>query len=200
MGCDIHPYIERKNKETGKWESLSLYYKKEDGTYEECYVYGGRCYQLFGLLAGVRSWPSDPFVSTRGVPNDLSEEVQKHWDSGKREEGEGFFGGTDWHSATWYDYCELEAYSEMLNKHDKLDKINNKRIVELEKEIARLKSRLNGEDLGDDELFYDWDNDDEATDAEVMNGFMSDINNVLNAYNIYWPKPGDIRVVMWFDS
>ena len=51
----------------------------------------------------------------------------------------------------------------------------------------------------DDDVEYD-DEDDTISLCERLNDFMNDIEKVLNAYDIYYPKPGDIRIVMWFDS
>lgn len=97
MGCDIHFYVEKKNKETGAWESPETWVKK----YEDCgpmvdkSYYDGRDYNLFAMLANVRNGYSfagcdtgDGFVpitgkDPRGLPDDVSPEVAaqaEEWD------------------------------------------------------------------------------------------------------------------------
>lgn len=163
MGCDIYLYVEHYNKESKRWENLFLYKKSSEGEFLPVDIYDGRDYDLFGLLAGVRSI-IDPFVFPRGVPDDMSCEVSKAY-------GDGQY----YHTPTWYDYCELQAYERMM--------------VNSCKEIAKF----------DDDVEYD-DEDDTNSLRKRLDGFMNDIEKVLNAYDIYYPKPGDIRIVMWFDS
>lgn len=159
MGCDIYLYVEHYNKESKRWDNLSLYKKYSEGEFSPVDIYDGRDYELFSLLAGVRSI-IDPFVLPRGVPDDMSCEVSKAYGDGQ------YF-----YTSTWYDWCELQAYERMM--------------VNSCKEITNVE--------------YD-DDDDAISLCERLNGFMNDIEKVLNAYDIYYPKPGDIRVVMWFDS
>lgn len=91
MGCDIHLWTEvRRN---GKWETAGAwvenrYYESEDN--ESVYnrprireeFYGSRNYSLFALLAGVRGEHPDapPLAPDRGLPADVSAEVQKYSD------------------------------------------------------------------------------------------------------------------------
>ncbi len=39
--------------------------------------YGGRCYRLFGVLAGVRDYDTEPISDVRGLPDDTSPEVMR---------------------------------------------------------------------------------------------------------------------------
>ena len=151
MGCDIYLYVEHYNKESKRWENLSLYKKSDEGTFSSVDIYDGRDYELFGLLAGVRSMIA-PFVLPRGVPDDMSCEVSKAY-------GDGQY----YHTPTWYDWCELQTYERIFDNE------------------------------------YD-DEDDTNSLCKRLDGFINDIEKVLNAYDIYCPKPGDIRIVMWFDS
>lgn len=188
MGVDICAFCEKRNKETGKWEFLSLYKKKEDGLYEPSDVYDGRDYDLFGLLAGVRG-QSGFFVAPRGIPDDLSDVVAEIY-------GDGEF----WFSATWYDYCELNAYEYMLT--DSMDYIRrkNKKIKELESQIKLLEQKENYDDeleLLDDD--YDEYYDGKYNIADSLKGFMDSIRYVLDAYDIRYPLPGEVRIVMWFN-
>lgn len=159
MGTDIHLYVEHYNKESKRWDSLSLYKKSSEDKFSPVDIYDGRDYELFDLLAGVRSMIA-PFVLPRGVPDDMSCEVFKAY-------GDGQY----YHTPTWYDWCELQAYERMM--------------VNSCKEITNV----------------EYDDDDDANSlCKRLDGFMNDIEKVLNAYDIYYPKPGDIRIVMWFDS
>ena len=151
MGTDIHLYVEHYNKESKRWDSLSLYKKFSEDKFSPVDIYDGRDYELFGLLTGVRSMIA-PFVFPRGVPDDMSCKVSKAY-------GDGQY----YHTPTWYDYCELQAYERIFDNE------------------------------------YD-DEDDTNSLRKRLDGFMNDIEKVLNAYDIYYPKPGDIRIVMWFDS
>lgn len=90
MGCDIHSYAERRNKQTDKWEKItdhfSLddfskgYYKKEKGDHP----FDWRSYSMFAFLAGVRNYDHcNPISEPRGIPHDISDSVReeyKVWD------------------------------------------------------------------------------------------------------------------------
>ena len=62
-----------------------------------CTPYDGRNYELFGILAGVRSNGFDPIDYPRDLPDDVSEEIRdEHMD-----------WGSDAHSASYYYLSEL---------------------------------------------------------------------------------------------
>ena len=189
MGCDIHLYVERYNKESKRWENLSFYKKSSECKFLPVDIYDGRDYGLFGLLAGARSM-IDPFVFQRGVPDDMSCEVSKAYGDGRY-----------WHTPTWYDYCELQAYEYMMT--DACEEIakKDKKINELEKTIKRMPQFIPRDE--EEELYDDVEcdiDDDEPDLCERLQSFVGDIEKVLNAYDIYYPKPGEVRVIMWFDS
>lgn len=83
MGCDIHLHVEVKIK--GKWEHYS-------------YPYINRDYDLFCVMAGVRSGPNspEPISQPRGLPKDLS--VVTKFDA-------DIWNG-DAHSASWLSAAE----------------------------------------------------------------------------------------------
>lgn len=59
MGCDIHGVFQKRDAGTGEWRDVS-------STYEQWRQYG-----LFGVLAGVRHYPTPPLVpiaEQRGYP------------------------------------------------------------------------------------------------------------------------------------
>ena len=177
---------------------MSLYKKNQDDSFECITVYNGRNYELFGLLAGVRG--SSHFftggygyiVEPRGLPDNLSSYVQFKWEEGKDEDGD-----VNWHTPTWYDFCELDTYTYLLNDFNNEMNRKNKYIEELEKKI----SILEGEEEDDswtDDLFNECKDDYNGINA--LAGFVSCIKDVLDTYGIYNPKSGEIRIVMWFDN
>lgn len=106
MGCDIHCYSEilfdNQWKQIGP---LAIKYNSSENflTYGNTYV--GRNYQLFGLLAGVRSHVN-PILPIRDLPNNLSEEIK---DEAKKWEG-------DAHTHHFYYLDELVESKEMFKK------------------------------------------------------------------------------------
>lgn len=160
MGCDIHVFVEAFNKENKQWERKALYYKDKNGEFQEAWtLLENRNYELFSRLAGVRG-SGESFVCPRGVPDDMSEEISKEYSS-----------YCDWHSATWYDYCELNLYAD-----------TDKAFV--------------------DDYVYNLDNDEYEVDDRwnIVRPFVDTIDKIIEAYGIYYPKPGEVRIVMWFDS
>ena len=187
MGCNLWAYVEQHDKKTGAWKYLSLYKKNKDDTYDDVFMYASRDYELFGMLAGVRSFNS-PFVDKRGVPDDMSEELNEKYGDGR-----------NWHSSTWYDYCELKAYSRMLNKSEKTIKRLENEVLELGKRVRDL-SPKEDDDTSVDWWDFDRDDDDERSDAERLSYFVACIDDLLMIYHVYKIMPGDIRIVMWFNS
>jgi hypothetical protein len=116
MGCDIHMFVEHREKSGKPWKNV---YKKEvrkigpDYSYDvNYYGYGDRNYDLFGILAGVRSYECEPIAKRRGLPKDVSEEIKKEsdrWDS-------------DGHSHTYLTLEELLAFdwSKPFKQHPRL--------------------------------------------------------------------------------
>lgn len=110
MGCDIHVYVEYKNKNTGKWVLGNPEFPNYQNWNHEVRKWeqkdgalNWRNYELFSLLAGVRGW-NDPLVEPRGLPYDMSDELAAIY---KEYE-------TDWHTPTWYDMNELYNLRKML--------------------------------------------------------------------------------------
>jgi hypothetical protein len=65
MGCDIHLYFEKKNKQ-GVWEKIEI---------DERILPDDRNYRLFSFLAGVRNYEEfkfQPQFANRDIPNDTS--------------------------------------------------------------------------------------------------------------------------------
>lgn len=110
MGCDIHTYAEK--RVAGKWESVSVPDQEES---EEEYphldysgrITGGRDYELFGLLSGVRrDWGIKIIPESQMcLPEDVSETVKAQW---KSEDG-------DAHTEGWLDWQNLLNAQKEIN-------------------------------------------------------------------------------------
>jgi hypothetical protein len=90
MGCDIHIRLEKIN-ENGDWIPLDHYEIREDWEDQKHYcktfpffpvsIYNGRDYELFGLLAGVRSNYPEPIVEPRGIPESANKYIKDEYES-----------------------------------------------------------------------------------------------------------------------
>jgi hypothetical protein len=140
MGCDIHAYVEIKNKEN-TWTKLTL----------EPFDMSGwefRSYTLFGILAGVRG--SGPIQLNdgipRGLPDDISPEVKKAYS----------FWEDDAHSASYITYKEVNdlyyQYTKLWSKHRDDDDIT------IAKDLIKSLRKLLKAYLTIASLSYDWDN------------------------------------------
>lgn len=103
MGCDIHSFAEKRNKQTNKWEkvedvfSLDKYDKERLKKDKGKNPFNWRSYSMFAFLAGVRNYNHyEPLSEPKGLPDDISDEV-------KEEYGEGW----DYHSASFLTAKEL---------------------------------------------------------------------------------------------
>ena len=120
MGCDIHIYVERRDPDSGAWVAIdgpNLMYPVyeqwiKEGRAEKIpsyarersyggWLYEGRSYTLFAILADVRNYDNlVPMSAPRGLPKDLSPRVR-----GIAQEF-----GNDGHSHSWYNFRELKDY------------------------------------------------------------------------------------------
>jgi hypothetical protein len=90
MGCDIHSYAEKKNKD-GAWERISNYR-----------FFEWRSYGVFGFLADVRNYSAvKPISKPRGLPKDISKEVFTKYEMQKG----------DAHTASWLSVGELTSFN-----------------------------------------------------------------------------------------
>jgi hypothetical protein len=131
MGCDIHIYVERKTetgweavqglnpwishykewvqsaRDRGEHERADELYKaavemevKEPWVYEG-WIYNGRNYALFAMLADVRNdYNFKPISHPKGLPSDVSDYVKQQSDQ----------WGEDGHSHSWLSLRELLDY------------------------------------------------------------------------------------------
>lgn len=83
MGCDIHLFAEA--KKGNQWVSLEKWVVDEDGNYDtpygERFYNGGRNYNLFAALVGVRdssfSSPPLPITQPNKIPKDSCKEIKR---------------------------------------------------------------------------------------------------------------------------
>lgn len=111
MGTDIHFYVERRNA-AGAWETCDVWEEERfEADWDVPYgkrFYESRNYDLFAILAGVRNGRGFAGVETgsgfvpihepRGLPQDMSPELQRHVDQGIE------------HTPSWATVAELLAY------------------------------------------------------------------------------------------
>lgn len=116
MGCDIHSYIEVRNKDrqTGEysgWEPLPIFeinprWSKMPSLANH---YTGRDYELFGWLTDgvVRCSTTTQLPPPRGLPSDISAEIEREHDAMR----------ADAHSQSYFTLSELEeAYRKIPKK------------------------------------------------------------------------------------
>ena len=107
MGCDIHSFAERRNKETNKWEkvgdafTLDSYVKERMKKDKGEHPFVRRSYSLFAFLADVRNYDHcEPLAEPKGIPKDVCEEIRSEWEMW---EGNG-------HSASHFTAKELSDF------------------------------------------------------------------------------------------
>jgi len=121
MGCDIHIHTEKRviradgsyiwvntdNFQFNEYNVLYPEYEPEDD-YLVKYIYNGRNYHLFGILAGVRT--SSPFQISpqKGLPEDVTDLTAKR------------FNPDNFHSATWFTLKELINYYHRMKKNSNI--------------------------------------------------------------------------------
>jgi hypothetical protein len=107
MGCDIHVFLERRlNK--GPWKLDPKHHEEETYAggpvrYNEVASLSGRNYELFGLIAGVRSM-EEPLYDPRGIPDDACDEVKA-------------MSTEDYHTHTWLRPQELKRIFKKWEKN-----------------------------------------------------------------------------------
>lgn len=120
MGCDIHTRVEVYNRETQKWEKIYMYFSDKYilGRFREVEPYNGRCYMMFGILAGVR-YMVDPIVQPRGIPNDISHGVLVDWDN-----------ESEWcHTPSWLTLAELRLATKDKERYNKEERRSLKPLI-----------------------------------------------------------------------
>jgi hypothetical protein len=94
MGCDIHLYVERLVE--GHWQAVANPDEPDSDQYRN-WLWDGRSYRLFAILADVRNYDGlEPISEARGLPEDVSEPIRQLAS-----------GAPDCHSFTWLGVGEL---------------------------------------------------------------------------------------------
>jgi hypothetical protein len=89
MGCDIHPFAEK--RVDGRWQGI-----------EDVFPFMRRDYLMFGFLADVRNEHALPTIAQpRGLPQDLSAHVEEQY--GLSDDGA--------HSFSWLSVSELVGFN-----------------------------------------------------------------------------------------
>ena len=182
IGADIHIHCEYKdeigwhNCDNHVWNDITNEYEFED-------LYWGRNYDLFGILAGVRSSEYPQIDEPRGLPKDMSAKTKEYAD-----EWEG-----DAHS---HSYITMR---ELLKWRDKYTRKWRK----LKKKYGVVKCS--------DSYYGDYiiDDNDEVTFKEehhmldyLISLLKLKMDNYFYCYEEedFYNKGDDFRIVFWFDS
>jgi hypothetical protein len=213
MGCDIHIYVEKKNNE--KWEAIKgknpyfCKWSKEEFVFEG-WMYNGRNYNLFAILADVRnSYNVKPISTPRGLPTDVSEYVQK--------ESEDW--GCDGHSHNYYTFYEILNYDWDYNCVEN-DAFVSEEVYKQFKETgnpypcckgvsggrteiilnSEMDAIINGNSFRfNDKSYYTaikW----KETHREIASAFLNNISTFIKENNLSEKDLHDYRIVFWFDN
>ena len=201
MGCDIHLFVEYKDK-AGKWHrarpritaewavqaNAEAKAKAKPGEkpylYAEKVWYDNRNYDLFAMLADVRNDGFNPISAPKGLPRNVSPSVKK--------ESDGW--DCDGHSHSWLTLAELEAYDW-----------DQKAIMQGMVSKAQAEEfRKTGKPP---ESWCGWTN---ATDVETIRWEIKYRDHVTEFLNVIMPAlrklaaehggPKNVRMVFWFDN
>ena len=180
IGCDITLHCECRRD--GVWHNCDNFeWNEKTKTYEFVSIYSWRNYDLFGILAGVRSNEFDSIDDPRGLPKDISlktKEMADEWkDSG--------------HSYSWLTLRELLAWKFKQKKKWKKYK----------KHYEVVHSTTDGTYLVDNEGNMVYKRDHKMLDRliRLMKDKMDDHIFCFDEDD-YWMKGDDFRIVFWFDS
>ena len=120
MGCDIHSYVEYRDKDTGQWKMVRIYvpYRWEPERLDLVEPYNSRNYELFSMLAGVRGFAA-PIVEPRGFPQDASDGVRREYELAE-----------EWmHTPSWLTLAELRVASKGKKTYSKDERSYLKELI-----------------------------------------------------------------------
>ena len=206
MGCDIHIFLERKNKD--KWEDANLYQQNyythpddaEEKTFDRLDCYNGRNYNLFAALADVRNYGHiRPICKPRGLPRDASGHASKelkNW-------------GCDAHTVSYFTLKELldarSSYQEIINsgfitkEYAKL--LDEKGITPVEWSQDVFENGIRGGAEGSNYIWREW-----TKKYDLLAPLIDGIINTLSLTFYYdgrkriLEKPDNFRIIFWFDN
>ena len=181
LGCDIHLHCEYKddsgwhNCDNHIWNDKTESYEFED-------LYWGRNYDLFDILAGVRSNEFSRIDDPRGLPKDMSAKTKEYADEWK---GDG-------HS---YSYITMR---ELLQWRDK----QTRKWKKLKKKHEVIKSSdWYGDYILDDDEYPVYKQEHHMLDY-LIRILKTKMDNYIYCFEEedYYNKGDDFRIVFWFDS
>lgn len=120
MGCDLHSHVEFYDRDKQRWEKIYMYVpdRWNSGRLREIEPYNGRCYIMFGVLAGVR-YMVEPIVQPRGIPNNISDGVLVDWEN-----------ESEWsHTPSWLTLAELRLATKDKERYNKEERRSLKPLI-----------------------------------------------------------------------
>ncbi len=187
MGCDIHIYTEVKKtiNNQNKWVS-SDYFKMNNYKYEDKFsvveIFKYRNYSLFSVLANVRNYDNNKFISEpKGYPDDCCEFIN----------GKFSYWGEDGHSHSYFTLKELLDFQKENEKikHSGMMSLENAKLVDSGLMPNSWCKATNIESY----VFREWSYKNEALD-KLINSLKQ------RKEDFYINNDEDIRIVFWFDS
>lgn len=205
MGCDIHVHCEYRKDKNSQWINCDNFYlnpyvdaadKWENFVPDERYsidkkmyrrdIYDGRSYEMFGVLAGVRSVSSHQIDEPRGLPDDV------HWLTKKLFDEE-----ENWiHSTSWLYAEELFDWKKDRKREWKKAKKGKK----VRKDGWDEYVLLNGESEDDEfsDIFYNESHILDYLIRQVKHKMCEDL--YIFDDDDYEKYGKNFRIVFWFDS
>lgn len=183
MGCDIWLHCEY--KKNGAWHNCDNFiWNDKEEKYEWEQLYWGRNYDLFGILAGVRSREFPMIDNPRGIPDDISDKTKELYEDDKEYT----------HSHSYITMRELLKWKEeQTRKWKKLKK--------------RYKVISDPDDWYGDYIVVEDANTVVYKQEHHMLDYLLQLlkikmDNYLYCFedDDYYNKGDDFRIVFWFDS
>lgn len=200
MGCDIHIHCEYRKNEDSPWincdsfrinprilseDEWENYASNDNFLYDPKMwredIYDGRDYELFGILAGVRSCEVNQIKEPVGVPSDM------HWLTKKMVDKSVKWG----HSYTTYTARELfKAYDKMKRKWKKA-----------KKKAARIEDDYYTKYALDENDYYIGSNNYHHMDS-LINSIKENMKKYLYCFDQEdrMNDSDNFRLIMYFDS
>lgn len=192
MSSYLNVEIEIYDDKADVWRQAQLYKKDfESGEFKPVPVWIGSASFGGDLFVGNPFNGYDSAIkSPTELPQDVSEEVANIF---KLYEADGW----SLPNLTCYDYVELDVYRSGL-----------KVAKSLLKKLREADSKLQAADAYKDDDIYDDLNgqswlslyaDETEESMESFDSIMSAIDRVIEEYGKYYPKQGEVRVIIWID-
>jgi hypothetical protein len=202
MGCDIHCYLERYRSinDEKKWVNidnwkLNPYYDgidKYEDKYQHKQFYRGQDYELFDILAGVRTnFENGLICKPKGLPEDCSEVVKEQseiWNS-------------DGHNHSYFTLKELRDWLRMYPTIKRSGMISQEaaKLLDLNVETPNFWTGWAHEML--DFVYREWEDISPLKYfVDKMENFLSDEWRVTKNEENLQQFENDMRVIFWFDN